>query len=1306
MRETLTLLFRKGEDGNFELQVKDSRSGHTIRGIFVPPYTSVQLNRLLKKLNNYWIADDELGEIGKTLFLAVCGPDDPASARVSSSQSIRAMIREVIQHTLHKRGTVALTLCFTEECEELVRYPWELLHNGEYFLLASGIFTLTRALMRPEIQRGSELPIYPPMKLLYIGASPTDLPPLETERSFKALYKAFAPLREKGLISIERLEPATYDQLLGYLSSYGGVGALDDGGVAPPCYAIHFDGHGAYGRLCPAEDCDALNDATARKCVSCHTSLSRVEAQTYLCLCDDAGRKRLIDTQTLRELLVSSDVRLAVFAACETATIENNGAHNRHRRPAVNATLATALVMSQVPAVVAMPFNLQDDVSPIFMSHFYAALAQGRTLEEALSRARQAMLPVVKYRGWFIPVLYRQVVEGKEEPVAFLSTQDQHENHDHPLAHLGASNTFVGRTVELRDLGNLISQAIGEDEEWTEARSEPTLQQGVHHIALTGPAGIGKSALAFEVARLNMGKFSGGTFGVTLQGGRSFAEVLIEIAHQMRIATASLHTSDPHHCEEVVLSAFRQLSHRELPCLLVLDHFDEVQDRTTVGMWHRFLCNVPEHVVVLLTSHSNPAMVAALEGATCHWHEYRVDKMTSEDLLKLFTELAKENGLAERIHLEDPEQDAILQEICKLLDGYPLGAELIFGRARSIDGRIYPPEAATRPLEEVRDELENSPLEGVWAVLDVSYRLLNEPARLLLPYLAAFTLPFNTEQIMMLIEPRKTDALRAVERMDSDHYLRKLSPDELEDDASAGLGIPLKLQRNWRNARDELVQASFLQFDGRVYRIHIQVRKYAHSLLPPDEHLRVHRAAATYYSSRPHPAPEEWFAAFEHLVEAGESQDLQKAVHLAVRASWALCGHGRFAELRTILRRAEGFALRLGDKTGEGQIQCCLGALLRQQGQYDTAIGCLTRSLALHREQHEPDEAAWALYELAMLFREEGQFQRAGTHAQEALSLFGEAGDAKGTAWMQLVLGEVSRGYGRYTEALAYFERALTGFRSLNNDEGIAHALRDRGTIYEAVGRYPEALTDYEEALRLFTLQGLRYWQAWVYTDQSAVYLDQAKFDQAEKVSAEAFAIFHEQRAGRGTGWAMRVKGDIARKRHNLDDARIYYDEAHSIFNSLGDGVDQARTLNALGALLQQEGAHVLAKEQYEHALVLARQQEARQIEGRALRGLGDVAKLMEHFSEARRFYNDAFTIAKDLDTPPELCAVLHRQGELSALQGQYSEALQVWVEALAQDHRSDHPDREVLQKKVRDLVAEHHLEEAYEELRGRYQLE
>src|SRR5205085_11461234 len=126
---------------------------------------------------------------------------------------------------------------------------------------------------------------------------------------------------------------------------------------------------------------------------------------------------------------------------------------------------------------------------------------------------------------------------------------------------------------------------------------------------------------------------------------------------------------------------------------------------------------------------------------------------------------------------------------------------------------------------------------------------------------------------------------------------------------------------------------------------------------------------------------------YEHLAGAGEAPDLQEAILVAVRASWALGGRGHAPAFVSMLRRAEDHALRLGDKTGEGQIQCCLGAILRSLGQYAVAIGCLTRSLALHREQNESEEAGWVLYELAMLFREEGQFQQAGLYAQEALHL-------------------------------------------------------------------------------------------------------------------------------------------------------------------------------------------------------------------------------------------------------------------------------------------------------------------------------
>jgi len=1309
MGETLNLLFRRREDGTFELQVRESWSGRVVSDNFVPPYQTRQLNTLLKRLKTFEIDDQGLHEIGQRLFIALCRSETHGTGRRESSEhSVQAMLRSVIQRTLKRRGTVALTLVFDLGCEEFVRYPWELLHNGEHFLLASGVFTLTRALLQPDMPAGCELPVHPPVRLLYIGSSPVDLPQLEIERSFENLQRGLSCLIEDELLHLDRLPVPTFDELVRYLDEFGGMGAFDEKRNAIPCYAIHFDGHGAFGRFCPSEACDELNDADDRTCRACGASLRSVKPQTYLCFCNENGRKHLIDTESLRSLFVSSDIRLAVFSACETATFSEDKARHLHQKAAVDATLATALVMAEVPAVVAMPFSIQDELSPTFMFHFYEALASGRTLEEALSRARQALLPMFKHHGWFVPVLYRQVAEGQEGPVAFLATLDEPEEHTQPLAHIGATTTFVGRERELQDLSAILAEAVQGEVPRGAPGHTRKLRPGTHHLALTGPAGIGKSELAFEVVRRNREKFPGVITGISLEGGKTLGNALIEIAHHLGVLNKEMHTAGVGNCERTVLNALRSLAERELPCLLLFDGFEEIQEHEEVGNWYRFLCSLPEEVVVLLTSRSNPASVAALmNGIACRWYEYPVGKMMSADLLKLFAELASDSGLDERIHLSDPSQQAILQEICELLDGYPLGAQLIFGTSHhAIAGKVYRPEAATRSLEEVRDELEETLPEGMRAVLDIAYRRLSPPAQMLLPYLAAFTLPFSREQIVMLMAPEPPATERAHMRLEHEHYLEDVHSSSEEDVArEAVAGVPPELGRNWPAARDELVDASFIQFDGRVYTIHPQVRHFALSHLPMEERRRAHRVVANYYSSLPQPGPEEWFAAFKHLEYAGEPQDLQKAVHLAVRASWSLHARGYASELRAILRRAQTYALDLGDKSGEGQVQYCLGAILRRLGKYPEALGCLTRSLTLHRERNEREEMAWPLYELATLFREEGHYRQADEHAREALTLFRETGDVRGEALTQTVLGEISRGHGYYYDALGHFDRALAMFRNLPLGEGYPWALRVRGTVHEALGNYAEALADYEESLRLFNTIGSRYGQAWVYTDQAVVYVDQGKFDQASSTCNEAISIFRDQGARRGEGWAFMALGDAARKGHKFNDARGYYNEALAIFNGLGDRVDQARVLNGLGALSFGEGEYPEAKEYFEHACVIADEEQALQLAGRALRGLGDVARTLRQFTEAERFYNQALTIVTNLDTPAERYAVLHHLGELRCAQGQYHEALSAWVQALAQDHRLGNPAREVLKGSINALVAEQHMEEAYARLCKQYEV-
>jgi tetratricopeptide (TPR) repeat protein len=1303
MGETLNLLFKRRENGTFELEARESWSGHTVIGDFLPPYTTKQLNPLLKKLNSLDMDDQELRDIGLRLFLALCGTDSTKSnSTVSPEQSVCSVLRGTIQRTIKRRGTVALALCFGPGCDEFVRYPWELLHNGDYFLLASGIFTLSRALLRPDLPVGCELPVHLPMRVLYIGASPSDCAPLETERSYAALEQALTPLLDAGQVFLDRLEPPTFDQLVRYFNSYGGVGTLDDNDTTIPCYVVHFDGHGAYGRLCPDDECETVNEAEARKCEECGTSLSRVKPQTYLCFCNDEGRNHFINTQALRELFVSSDLRLAVFSACETATLTAQGTASTGHGAAVDATLATALVTAQVPYVVAMPFSLQDDLSPTFVYHFYEALADGRTLEEALSRARQALLSK-QQKSWFVPVLYRHVSEGFESPAPLLANDDEPAENEHPLSYLGTSSSFIGRQQELRDLDDFFTAAMS-NEQAAKIAGRLKLRPGTHHIALTGSPGIGKSALAFEAVRRNRYKFPGGIFGASLQDGKSFSDTMLEIIRRLRIPLKNVPTNADQR-GRLVLSTLRSLASRELPCFFLLDSFEEVKDRRELETWLRFLGALPQEVIVMVTSRSNPETMVVQEGPRARWYEYRVGKMAEDDLLHLFTDLASSNGLDQQIHLEQSEQQAILHEICTLLDGYPLGAELIFGTARSIDGKVYTPEAATRSLEEIRDELQNTPLAGILAVLEISYRHLSPLARLLLAYLATFKLPFSREQIMMLVS---SDALVSVTETvrlgQNGTELQPQSQTLVLEQHSEGV-VAAELAKNWRAARDELVQASFMQFDGRVYTIHPQIRHFALSHLSIEERSRVHRVVAAYYYQQPQPGPDEWFAAFEHLESAGEPQDLQEAIRVAVQASWALIGRGHMTALLAMLRRAGAHASRLGDRTGEGQIECCLGAILRQQGQYTDAQACLRSSLMLHRQQNEQADAAWAMYEQAMLFNETGNLAEAHTFAQDALALFQQTGNSGGESWVQIILGDIDRGYGKYRDALKHYELALTSFRSLGKSEGCAWVLANRAVIYKIQGKYTRALHDYTEAEQLFIDLGLCSELAWALLGKSMVYTSQGKLELAEKACTEAIASFREQGIRCGEARALYVQGNILRARQDAMQARSCYEGALALFRTIGVRIDQAYIMHALGTYFLQESEHMEARDMYEQAQAIAQTQGERYLEALTDLGLGNIAFALRRYIEAERCYREALTIATELDVPAEHYQSLYQLGFLYIARRQYEKGLDLLAQALALGQSFDHLLSIDLQEKVQQLVTEQHLEDSYAALCEQYGL-
>ncbi len=250
------------------------------------------------------------------------------------------------QATLNgERLTVELR--FDSELVRIARYPWELLHDGTRFLLQAGAVNLVRYMTFPEPPR----PLTPhyPLEVLLVSAQPKDRPPLMSE--FDTLQGAFKSLISDGQLDLAYLVPATWDALMDWVLA-GAPGIL------------HFEGHGAFTRT------------------------------GFLVFEDNDGVSDPVDARTIANAFYGTGLRLAVLNACESAQAGDES---------LLGSVAPALVLAGIPAVVAMQQSLPDGAAVRFARGFYNALLAGNDIESAMVAGRKQL---IRTMYWHIPTLY------------------------------------------------------------------------------------------------------------------------------------------------------------------------------------------------------------------------------------------------------------------------------------------------------------------------------------------------------------------------------------------------------------------------------------------------------------------------------------------------------------------------------------------------------------------------------------------------------------------------------------------------------------------------------------------------------------------------------------------------------------------------------------------------------------------------------------------------------------------------------------------------------------------------------------
>jgi hypothetical protein len=247
----------------------------------------------------------------------------------------------------------------------LADLPWEFLYHREFnrFLALSVQTPLVRYMDLPEpIQ---PIQVTPPIRVLVMIASPADYPPLDVEAEWTRLNTALQQQLASGHIAIDRLDDAS-------------LGALQRRLRRAQYHMFHFIGHGEF-------------DQASQEGVLV------LEAANH--------RGHRVSSQYLGMLLHDHDsLRVAILNACEGA---------RTSRVDPFAGTAQTLVLQGIPAVIAMQFEIADEVAATFAHELYGALADGYPIDAALTEARKAIFAAGRDVAWGTPVLYLRAPDGR-----------------------------------------------------------------------------------------------------------------------------------------------------------------------------------------------------------------------------------------------------------------------------------------------------------------------------------------------------------------------------------------------------------------------------------------------------------------------------------------------------------------------------------------------------------------------------------------------------------------------------------------------------------------------------------------------------------------------------------------------------------------------------------------------------------------------------------------------------------------------------------------------------------------------------
>lgn len=206
-------------------------------------------------------------------------------------------------------------------------------------------------------------------------------------------------------------------------------------------------------------------------------------------------------------------------------------------------------------------------------------------------------------------------------------------------------------------------------------------------------------------------------------------------------------------------------------------------------------------------------------------------------------------------------------------------------------------------------------------------------------------------------------------------------------------------------------------------------------------------------------------------------------------------------------RAAIAAAMRVADRATQANAHRNLGLAYTRMNRLDDAQTHLCHALDLATEAGAQIQQAHTHRALGYLWELRGHPAQALHHAQQAFRLYRAAGHPAGQAvalnqvgWQHALLGD-------HQQALTACEQALTLHQDLDNHEGLAATWDSLGYTHHHLGHHTQAVTCYHHAVDLYRHLGHRHNEAGTLTHLGDIYQTAGDIDAAHHAYQQALDI-------------------------------------------------------------------------------------------------------------------------------------------------------------------------------------------------------